>query len=209
MEHTLTDACALIIDRPLPPPPGLNQVFKGVRRREVGSVDASPWSHLTDMELKGLYSTALFGFSMLAIALKGKDIELIVCSVSMGYLIEEAWAMLPLRSIFLIIYFIWEPWFAYDLGYVFLLADHIYFLGKVGDDEGTLWVGLAVVLTSYNIAYTSRSSRYFRWFQCPMLATSILLAGMSCWGRLVVMYQFCDRHITGNTTLLSVRYLNT
>ncbi|OBT56278.1 hypothetical protein VE04_02506 [Pseudogymnoascus sp. 24MN13] len=116
MKHTLTDACALIIDRPLPPPPGLNQVFKGVKRREVGSVDASPWSHLTDMELKGLYSTALFGFSMLAIALKGKDIELIVCSVSMGYLIEEAWAMLPLRSIFLIIYFIWEPWFAYDLG---------------------------------------------------------------------------------------------
>ncbi|KFZ17384.1 hypothetical protein V501_01750 [Pseudogymnoascus sp. VKM F-4519 (FW-2642)] len=174
MEHTLTDACALIIDRPLPPPPGLNQVFKGVRRREVGSVDASPWSHLTDMELKGLYSTALFGFSMLAIALKGKDIELIVCSVSMGYLIEEAWATLPLRSIFLIIYFIWEPWFAYDLGYVFLLADHTYFLGKVGDDEGTPWVGLAVVLNSCRIAYTTFKSQNVIAAATRIMASNIL-----------------------------------
>lgn len=186
MEHTLTDVCALIVDRPLPPPPGLDQVFKGVRRRGVESVDASAFGHLTDKELKEFYSMILFSFSMLAIMFKGKGVELIVCSVSMGYLIEEAWFTLPLRSIFLIMYFIWEPWFAFDLGYVFLLMDQTFFVMDGGDEE-LPWISLAVVLNTCRIGYTSRTSR---WFQYLMLATSILFAGMSCRDRLVAMYQF-------------------
>jgi hypothetical protein len=56
--HTLTHICSLIVDRPLPPPPGLNQVFKDVGRREVAVIAprAPSWEPLTDEERGKFYA---------------------------------------------------------------------------------------------------------------------------------------------------------
>ncbi|OBT69557.1 hypothetical protein VE03_00821 [Pseudogymnoascus sp. 23342-1-I1] len=169
VDNNITDACALIIDRPLPPPPGLSQVFRGIRRRDFEIADASMWNHLVEKDLKWSVSSTLFTVSMLAMGFKGSDVELVACSVAMGYLIEEAWFMLPLRSVLLIVYFIWEPWFAFDLGYVLLCADWAFFLQL--QDKGISWVhikelswlDIGLMLNMCRIGYTSRSSRGFQY----------------------------------------------
>lgn len=41
VNNTLTDVCELIVDQPLPPPPGLNQVFKNTIPRGAEGANSS------------------------------------------------------------------------------------------------------------------------------------------------------------------------
>ncbi|KFY83986.1 hypothetical protein V500_09690 [Pseudogymnoascus sp. VKM F-4518 (FW-2643)] len=155
VNKTLTDICELVVDQPLPPPPGLNQVFKDIRPRGAESAVPSIWNLLTDewkafraflrTPVGACLATMLFSYGMLAVGFKGQDIELMIGSISVNYLTEGVWFML-FRVLFLGLSFAWKPWFTYTSGYVFLLADWAFWVQDQGLKEPS-WVSRAVLLT--------------------------------------------------------------
>lgn len=195
MNNTLTDICELVVDQPLPPPPGLGQVFKDIRPRGAESAVSPIWNLLTDewnafraflrTAMGACLATMLFSYGMLAVGFKGNDIELMIGSISLNYLTEGVWFML-FRVLFLVLSFAWTPWFIYILGYVFLLADWAFWLRDQGLKEPS-WVSLAVLLTLCVVGYMHGKFSATRF---SVLFLSILLPSETCSQKLAAMCRF-------------------
>lgn len=210
MNKTLTDICELVVDQPLPPPPGLNQVFKDIRPRGAESAVSPIWNLLTDewkafraflrTPVGACLATMLFSYGMLAVGFKGQDIELMIGSISVNYLTEGVWFML-FRILFLGLSFAWKPWFIYTSGYLFLLADWAFWLQDQGLKEPS-WVSRAVLLTLCVVGYMHGKSSTTRF---SVLFLSILVPGETCSHKLVAICHFLTG--TWRVTSLSVSIL--
>jgi hypothetical protein len=157
VNHTLTRVCGLIVDRPLPPPPGLNQVFKDIGRREAVAV-ATPratsppvWKRATDEEREMYHafirgpvgngiSLMFFGFFVLMMRLEDKDLKWPYFALVLGVfdITRKASFMFSFRNVSLLMN--WALW-----------------LRKVGV-KGPSWASLAVLPVLYAVGYMNEKS---------------------------------------------------
>lgn len=172
MNHTLSDICELIVDRPLPPPPGLKQVFD-ISRRGTQSVATSFWDRQVDdwkaflaflhRPVGALFPMILIVLSMLGMGFNGKKTKLMIFSVSisMGYLTGGARIIFLFKTMFLLICFKVEPWFVFALGYVFLVTSWKFWIQDQGI-KGLSWYEPIVLVIICFVRYTKGHFRTVR-----------------------------------------------
>ena len=182
--HTLTHVCSLIVNRPLPPPPGLDQVFKDIARPEpIPVTPPKVWKRATEEELEMAHafirgpvgnglSLMIFGFFLLMMPLENKDFK---------------WAQfLFVYSAFMITR---KATFIFVLRNVSLMMDWAHWLRRVGA-KGPSWSSLMVLPVLYAVGYMNEKS-----FATQMTISIIsgLVVGNEYSHKLIFVYQFMMR----------------
>ena len=184
--HTLTRICSLVVNRPLPPPPGLDQVFKDISRPELipdtpPKVPSPPfWKRATEEELEMAHafmrgpvgngiSMTFFGFFALMMPLEDKSLK---------------WAQFGfLFSLFSITR---KVSFLYVLRNVPLMMEWAFWLRRVGIKSPS-FATLAVLPVLYAVGYMNEKSFGT---QIAISIISALVVGDEYSHKLIGVYQF-------------------
>ncbi|KAH8704765.1 hypothetical protein BGW36DRAFT_366141 [Talaromyces proteolyticus] len=187
--HTLTSMCNMIVNKPMPPPPGLNEVFKDIGRRDAAPTNMPKppvpiWPTPTKEELEaarafangpvgtGIYF-AIHGFIALMLRLEAES---------------GKWARF--LFIFNLFWFFRRITLVQAVASVCLLMDWCYWLRKVGV-RGPSLGALAVLPILYGVGYMSEKSFTIK---IILSVVSVLIVGDHYSQKLLPMLQILERY---------------